>query len=100
MTNRKRLNMPSIITAYGYKIFFWSNENEPLEPIHVHIAKKPQQYATKIWIKKDGSCIIADNNSELSPKELQRLINVITENHELIVEKWTLHFGEITYYDD
>lgn len=39
MTNRKRLNMPSIITAYGYKIFFWSNENEPLEPIHVHIAK-------------------------------------------------------------
>lgn len=29
------------------------NENKPVEPVHVHIAKgKPSQNATKVWLEK------------------------------------------------
>ena len=41
--------------AYGYHIYFWSNENEPLEPLHIHISKTPHPNATKYWILSDGS---------------------------------------------
>ena len=31
--------MPQIFRVGPYSIYFWSNENNPLEPIHVHIAE-------------------------------------------------------------
>ena len=48
--------MPDALAkAYGYHIYFWSNEGEPLEPIHIHISKTPHPNATKYWILRDGS---------------------------------------------
>jgi hypothetical protein len=45
--------MPNFITIFGYNIYFWSNENKPLEPVHVHISKgNPTSNATKYWINK------------------------------------------------
>ena len=41
------LKLPNLFEVSGYKIFFWSNENN--EPIHVHICKgKPSKNSTKI----------------------------------------------------
>ena len=41
--------MPQIFKVGSYWIFFWANENEPLEPVHVHIAEgKSVPNATKI----------------------------------------------------
>ena len=31
--------MPQIFKMGEYYIYFWTNENDPLEPIHVHVAK-------------------------------------------------------------
>lgn len=43
--------MPNLFTVSGYKIYFWSNENN--EPIHVHISKgKPSPDSTKVWLTK------------------------------------------------
>ena len=28
--------MPQILSIGPYSIYFWSNEGDPLEPIHVH----------------------------------------------------------------
>ena len=34
--------MPEIVPkVYGYHIYFWSNEGEPVEPVHFHISKEP-----------------------------------------------------------
>ncbi len=42
------IRMPQIFRVGPYSIYFWSNENNPLEPIHVHIAEgRQQQNATK-----------------------------------------------------
>ena len=30
--------MPQVFKIGSYWVYFWSNENEPIEPIHVHVA--------------------------------------------------------------
>ena len=61
--------LPSLFYVGSYKVFFWSNEND--EPIHVHVTKgKPNANATKIWLTKNGGCIIADNKEHIPVKEL------------------------------
>lgn len=47
--------MPKLFSVGPYSIYFWSNENDPLEPIHVHISEgRATKNATKIWITSTG----------------------------------------------
>ena len=44
--------MPRVFKIGSYWVYFWSNENDPLEPVHVHISEgAPLSNATKVWIK-------------------------------------------------
>ena len=43
--------MPRIFKIGSYLVYFWSNENDPLEPVHVHVSEgEPSERATNIWI--------------------------------------------------
>ena len=54
--------MPQVFRIGSYWVYFWTNENEPLEPIHVHVAQgSPRPNATKIWITKAGKCYLCHN---------------------------------------
>ena len=51
--------MPQIFRIGSYTVYFWSNEGNPLEPVHVHIAEgRPYQNATKVWITKTGHAFL------------------------------------------
>ena len=83
----------------GYVIFFWSNENNPLEPVHVHVAKGvPGPNATKIWISEKGGCIIANNNSRTPDRVLSVIVKVIEARSREIIDKWADTFGKISFY--
>ena len=83
--------MPSLISVGGYRIFFWSNENN--EPIHVHICKgKPSPNATKVWLTSKGRCVVANNNSHIPKTELNELLGVISAHFFLICSEWRKHF--------
>lgn len=91
--------MPSIFEIMGYKIYFWSNENN--EPIHIHVSKgKPISNSTKIWLTKNGGCIMANNNSDIPQNELNYLLEIISAQYFLIVSKWKEHFctDEVKFY--
>ena len=61
--------MPQVFKVGSYWVYFWANENEPLEPIHVHVAQgAPNSNATKIWITKAGGCYLCNNNSRSDRK--------------------------------
>lgn len=52
-----------------YIVYFWSNENEPLEPVHVHIAEgRATSNATKVWITSTGKALLSHNSSKYQPK--------------------------------
>ena len=45
--------MPQIFKIGPYVIYFWSDENKPLEPIHVHVAEGvPHANATAVTEKQ------------------------------------------------
>ena len=58
--------MPQILRIGPYSIYFWSNEGDPLEPIHVHVSEgRASATATKIWITSTGKTILSNNNSKI-----------------------------------
>lgn len=50
--------MPQELKIGPYSVYFWSNESDPLEPVHVHISEgQATPNATKIWITSTGKNI-------------------------------------------
>lgn len=91
--------MPQIFRIGPYIVYFWSNENNPLEPVHVHVAEgRASANATKLWITRSGKVILCNNNSKIPDLTLRRIMRVIEGNTDYIVERWQDQFGEITYY--
>lgn len=91
--------MPRIFKIGGYWVYFWANENEPLEPIHVHVSLgKPTPNGTKIWITRAGKCVVCHNHSKIKPRVLKTILRVIESQSDVIIKKWQDFFGEIRYY--
>ena len=91
--------MPQVFKLGSYWVYFWTNENKPIEPIHVHIAEgKPVPNATKIWITKDGNCSLANNNSKIPSVVLNKLMRVIEARSFEIINKWELYFNTVDFY--
>lgn len=92
--------MPKCFDAFGYVIFFWSNENEPLEPVHVHIGKRIAANSTKVWILSDGSVELENNNSRIPSNDLRRLLKVVEVYSANIVSQWEDYFREKAVFHD
>lgn len=92
--------MPKIFSINGYNIYFWTNEGNPPEPIHVHISKKPHENATKVWIKSDGTCEVDDNKDKIPKHTLNDIVEVIEYSSEIIIKDWEQVFGEVTFRDE
>ena len=91
--------MPQIFRFGEYWIYFWTNENEPLEPIHIHVAKgAPAANATKIWITSTGNCLLCNNNSKIPNHTLRNIMRMIEARHDDVVRAWLKYFGEICYF--
>lgn len=92
-------SMPQLFKIGSYIIYFWINENDPLEPIHVHIAKgKPSANATKIWITRSGQSLLQNNNSRIPDRELRIMMKIIEARSADIVSKWAETFGQTDFY--
>lgn len=67
----------------------------------MHISKgKSSINSTKVWITKTGGCILANNNSKIPEKELNRLLENIPLYYFKIVSKWKETYGqdELRFY--
>jgi len=85
--------LPKLFKIGQYIVFFWSNEVN--EPIHVHVGiVDPSQNATKIWLIKNGDCIIAHNRSRIPESDLNELLKVIQDSFFLICHEWKRYFNE------
>jgi hypothetical protein len=91
--------MPQIFKVAGYVVYFWANENDPLEPVHVHIAEGiPTAHATKVWITKSGKCLLCNNNSKIKESILRDIIDVIEARSNEVLNKWNNFFEETHFY--
>lgn len=91
--------MPQIFRIGPYIVYFWSNDSNPLEPVHVHIAEgRAIANATKIWITRSGKAMLCNNNSKIPECMLNKLIRVVEANSADIIEKCLIYFEEIRYF--
>ena len=91
--------MPQLLRIGPYSIYFWSNEGDPLEPIHVHISEgRAKSTATKICITSTGNVILSNNNSQIPERILKKLMRMIAANSDDIINEWINRFGEIKYF--
>lgn len=91
--------MPQIFKIGSYWVYFWANENEPLEPVHIHVSKgAPTEGGTKIWITKAGKCLLCGNTSQIPDKVLRNIMRIIEARSAEVIEKWTEFFGETCFY--
>ena len=91
--------MPQIFKIGSYWVYFWANESNPLEPVHVHVSEGvPKQNATKIWITKSGKCYLCHNNSQIPQHTLRNIMRIIEARYVEIIRKWYDFYGEISYY--
>lgn len=91
--------MPQIFRIGSYIVYFWSNENKPLEPVHVHISEgQATANATKVWITSSGKTLLCNNASKIPTKDLKNIMRIIEANSTEILNKWYSHFKEISYF--
>ena len=91
--------MPQLFRVGHYIVYFWINESNPLEPVHVYIAEvRPAPNGTKIWITRRGNCLKANNNSHISERDLRILMEIVEARSGEIAAKWLETFGQIEYY--
>lgn len=91
--------MPQVFRIGNYSVYFWSQEGNPLEPIHVHVSLgTPEQDATKIWITSRGKCLQSHNKSKIPGHILRNIMRIIEARSEEVASKWNDYFGEIRYF--
>jgi hypothetical protein len=80
--------MPKVLVIRGFKFFFYSNEGDPLERMHIHVRKN--QYVAKFWL---GPTVQLASSWGFTPKELNWLEKTVLEHQEVLAEAWNEYFG-------
>lgn len=91
--------MPRVFKIGGYIVYFGMNENDPLEPVHVHVCESvPSPAATKIWITRNGGCLLCHNKSKIPDRQLRIIMQTIEARSRDIFDLWYETFGQLNYY--
>lgn len=80
--------MPTIFRQGGFRFFFYSNEGDPREPVHVHAVSADGE--AKFWV---GAEVELARSAGLNSKTLRTLVQIVVERQEDIIGAWHDHFG-------
>lgn len=81
--------MPVVFRSGNLNFFFYSNEGDPREPIHIHV--RGSRADAKIWL--EPTIGVADSQG-FNSKELSAIIRLVIDNRVLIRQAWHEHFGD------
>ena len=79
--------MPVVFRHKGYRSFFYSNEGDPREPLHIHVRKG--EAVAKFWLVPR---VCLAESYAMPSAELRELMGVIEANKDLIERYWHEHF--------
>jgi hypothetical protein len=80
--------VPTLFRHGGYRFFFFSNEGEPQEPMHVHVRRGGDE--AKFWLEPE--VVVADSFGFNAP-ELNSLLKLVRRQRARIERAWDEHFG-------
>jgi diadenosine tetraphosphate (Ap4A) HIT family hydrolase len=80
--------MPVVFRYKSYRFFFYSNEGNPREPLHIHVRSGDGE--AKFWLKP---VVHLDKSEGYDARTLRELSAVITEQADLIERTWNDYFA-------
>ncbi|MDO9226710.1 MAG: DUF4160 domain-containing protein [Pseudomonadota bacterium] len=80
--------MPVVFRWNGCKFFFFSNEGNPREPLHIHV--RCHGARAKFWL----SPVAVAENIGFAAHELSNLARVVSDNQGQIKGAWHEYFGD------
>lgn len=78
------VSMPTVLRSGPYRFYFYSHE--PNEPPHVHVDR--DDLSAKVWLVP----VALAANFGFNSNEIGKLLAIITQHQEELVEKWNEHF--------
>ena len=80
--------MPVVFRYQGIRFFFFSNEGNPREPVHIHAESGDGE--AKFWLYPE---VTIANSAGFNRKQLANLVDVISDHREEIERAWNEHFS-------
>lgn len=77
--------MPTILTIFGWRFFFYANERN--EPIHVHCRKGDAE--TKYWLDVEEFAAVEAYSYKMSPADKRMVRKIIFEHFDYLVSEWS-----------
>lgn len=81
--------MPTVFRHAGYRFFFYSNEGDPREPVHIHVMKDRGE--AKFWV---GDTITLARSAGFDARTLRQLADIVAERRTEIEDAWHEHFRD------
>jgi Domain of unknown function (DUF4160) len=82
--------MPAVFRDKAFRFFFYSNEGNPREPMHVHVMGEGGE--AKFWLRPEVRVATSDG---LSARTLRELTGVVESRVTLIEGAWNEHLSQI-----
>ena len=79
--------MPVVFFQRGLKYFFFSNEGDSREPLHIHVRKDSS--LAKFWLYP---VVQLAESYGFSARELNKIAKIIDNRRSEIEEAWNEHF--------
>lgn len=80
--------MPEILRRDGWRIFFYSKEND--EPIHVHCVKAEK--SAKFFLDETNNELIMSYAHKMNNKDIRQVEEILYDNFNYVVKKWKEYF--------
>ncbi len=80
--------MPVVFRYRGYRFYFFSNEGDPREPLHIHVEKDGAD--AKFWLLPRASVAY---NRGFDARVLADLLDQADRRRAEIERAWNEHFG-------
>ncbi|HEU0220602.1 MAG TPA: DUF4160 domain-containing protein [Paracoccaceae bacterium] len=80
--------MPTVFLYDGFRFFFYSNEGNPREPVHVHVRKGGAE--AKFWVVPGVRLAVSHG---FDARTLGLLTRVVEAQKDVIAGAWHEHFG-------
>ncbi len=80
--------MPVVFRHRGCRFFFFSNEGDPLEPVHIHV--RCGERLAKFWI--DPQVELAESYG-FSASDLNKIGKLVVSRSKSITRKWNDYFN-------
>jgi hypothetical protein len=82
--------MSTLFKFRGYKFYFYSNLENPFDPISVQVSNKKKDHVAKVSLDPKLKTVYSIKTTRI---ELQIIEKIIKENETLIRRRWNEHIG-------